>query len=186
MHSQWPQVVHLPTVCYSAVSTGPKKSLASPGLEKNRANCQKTLRFTDMEETSFPAFSALYTSCGWAAFLWGLFGCLRPLPCCPPSLTERQGKWISSSPLSFCWPFKVFLLLDGAFYSRVCLGCGDSPPFDLQGGLERHSFVISPSQTAAINWFPLLRLIWDEENSSVESLIPQGSKKYGSWGSPAW
>lgn len=31
----------------------------------------------------------------------------------------------------------------GAFYSRVCLGAGDSPPFGLQGGLERHSFVIS-------------------------------------------
>ena len=54
-------------------------------------------------------------------------------------------------PPEFLLTFLGVLLLGGAFYSLVCLGSGDSPPFDLQRGLERHSFVIGPSQTTAIN-----------------------------------
>ena len=81
-----------------------------------------------------------------------MFGWLStPTPLLPTEPYRKAGEVNFQHPPEFLLTFLGVLLLGGAFYSLIRLGFGDSPLFDLQRGLERHSFVISPSQTAAIN-----------------------------------
>lgn len=131
-----------------------------------------TLRFTWIwKKLSYQPSAALYISCGQVvlASSWVSLSATWSLP----TESHRKAEEVNfQQPPEFLLTFFGVFITCGAFYSCVLPGSGDSPPFDLQGGLERHSFVISPSQTAGIKWFPLLRLIWDQENSSVESLAP--------------
>lgn len=104
MHSWWLQMVQMPSACDSAVSMGAKRALVSLGLDVNKASCQMTLMFKDVEETFLPAFRAPYISSGQVAlarFVW--FLC--PHPCCPPSPHRKAGEVTFQHPPEFLLTF---------------------------------------------------------------------------------
>lgn len=173
--SQWLLKLHSPTVCNFAISMGSNRPLASWGLEMDKANCWMTLRFTDVEETFLPAFTAPCISCGQVTFAWFVW-LSSPTPLLPTEHHRKAGEVNFQQPPEFLLTFLGVFVTWWCFLFTCTPGLWGFPSFYLQGGLERHSFVISSSQAAAIDWFPLLRLIRDQENSCVESLAPRGLK----------
>lgn len=121
-------MVHLPTISNTAVSTGPGRS-GHLGVERKQADGQMTLSFTRSERnfpTSCAAFSApdslLHEAC-LVVFAHFLVPDYRAL--------QKGGEVNFQRPPEFLMTFLGVSVTCGAFYSRVCLGAGDSPPFGL-------------------------------------------------------
>lgn len=96
--------VHSPTVCNFAISMGPNRPLASWGLEMDKANCWMTLRFTDVEETFLPAFTAPCISCGQVAFAWFVW-LSSPTPLLPTEHHRKAGEVNFQQPPEFLLTF---------------------------------------------------------------------------------
>lgn len=79
-------------------------------------------------------------------------------------------------PPEFLLTFEVFLLLDGAFYSCVLLGSGDSPPFDLRGGLERYTLRSVHHRPLLLTDFPCLDSLETQKTVLLSHLLPGGSE----------
>lgn len=128
--------------CAVLQSAREQKSLRKPGLGKEQGQLS--------DDSEVPRHGRNLPP--WPSGFCRLFVWLSsPTPLLPTEPYRKAGEVNFQHPPEFLLTFLGVLLLGGAFYSLVRLGSGDSPPFDLQRGLERHSFVISPSQTTAIN-----------------------------------